>query len=468
MSQCATNALNALVTRHLAPPLYVAMPFRNPFTTTLKQRLKHEYFVALTQELEEQWRSGKKQVKLAAIDKSKAYDTPVHTRGKTFVKFEINTKAPKKARLIQANHNEHTAYEFPEEYAAFTTALKGCLREPFEVDGVTFELHYAGGSNHQELSDLFTAFIHECPNYYYIDERDGKNWDSTMQKTTLMAELNVYKMLKMGAATAFGNRSAENRAVIRTKCGIEMVKIKYVSRWKRLSGDWNTSVGNTLISMMVCVHAITSLPTHLKPARVRALFMGDDYLGVYYYAKLPDPHDLTAALNHGEQHMGITPERGLFTDPLAVTFISLGVWPRHDGGYQFVPQPGKQLCKLFWSHKRLTPSQIRIYRSDISRSFWHTYHGFPLMMQFLKHHYDPNARPGALWDHYFADFLVQAAGNVNWQVGFVYKYRMPYSSTFFRIPKVDGAVLQHPVVTEMLRVESLDPADRRECLTRLR
>jgi hypothetical protein len=454
--------------RHLSKPKHYARKFRNPFLTVYKHALRHEYFCAYTQEWEEAWRQGKSGSKLRNIDESRRLDQPAPNRGKSFVKFEISCKAPTKARLIQANHNECTAYEFPEEYRAVTRAVKAVASQPIIIEGITFELHYAGGHDHESLSKLFTQFILECPGKYYIDERDGKNWDSTMQKETLLAELDVYKMLKMKAADRFGARCAENRAFISCKKGIERILIRYISSWKRLSGDWNTSLGNTLISMMVCVHAITNLPAHLKPARVRALFMGDDYLGVYYHKELPCPKDLSRALDAGEQQMGITPARGLFDDPLHVTFISLSVWPTFDGTYQFVPQPAKQLCKLFWSAKRLHTSQVRGYSTDIAKCLWATYQGFPLMMQFLKAHYHPNERCSVKWDHYFADQLLTRVANVDWQSGFVYKYGIPYSATFFELPKVDGAVLQHPVVNAMLEIELMDPMDRKACLSRLR
>lgn len=90
------------------------------------------------------------------------------------------------------------------------------------------------------------------------------------------------------------------------------------------------------------------------------------------------------------------------------------------------------------------------------------------MMQFLKAHYHPTARCSVKWDHYFADQLLTRVANVDWQSGFVYKYGIPYSATFFELPKIDGAVLQHPVVNAMLEIELMDPMDRKSCLSRLR
>lgn len=55
---------------------------------------------------------------------------------------------------------------------------------------------------------------------------------------------------------------------------------------------------------------------------------------------------------------------------------------------------------------------------------------------------------------------------VNWQHGFVFKYGYPFSALSFERPvRAAGVcmVLQHPVVDEMLRIESLDPGERQQC-----
>lgn len=459
LAQCPSNALNALVNRHLtAPKNPIRIALHNFFTRELATVMKRTYFQKLSENLHAEWRVGKTQVKLAQIDRSTIFDGLQQNKAKAFTKFEISTKVPTKARIIQGNMNERTAYEHPWEYQALAQTLKEIPQ--FEIDGVTFDLHYAGGLNHDELSDLLTEWCRGTN--WYLDERDGKNWDSTMQKATLLAEYDLYAFLGMKSAKRFFERCSGVKGYMRFKDAF----IKYYTAWKRLSGDWNTSVGNTIISMMILVTAILMLPKSLRPKVVHGLFMGDDYLGAYHFDHKPDPTALCAALNEYESLCGITPERGIFEDPYSVTFISLGVWPRLDGGLQFVPQPAKQMRKLFWSVKRLDDVLLADYEAQIAEAFWPVYHGWEMMMAFLKLHYHPRRRKHQFELGYMHWMLTPRPRGVNWQMGFVWKYSIPYTACNFPIERNLGEciIYHHPVVERMLEIESQDPCDRRWCL----
>lgn len=464
MARCPTNAYNALALRHLARPAHrVSIKLYNPFLTFYKHTLRSNLDQSLLANTAGEWRVGKTMVKLNAIDQSKIFDEPKWQDCLAFVKFEVGCKIPTKARLIQGNVNEATAYQFPDVYAAITGALKHIGDEWVVCDGVRYRFHYAGGMNHNELSDSFSAAVAAAGSQYILDERDGKNWDSTMQLETLTAEALVYDMLKLPVVAPFLTRSKECWGRVRCQ---GYAPVKYVTSWKRLSGDWNTSVGNTLISMIICATTVRALPDHLRPAAVEAYFMGDDYLGVYTYDQVPSPRDLHEALDHFECRCGITPERGLFRDPLAVTFISLGVWPRRTGGYQFVPQPAKQMVKLFCSVSRLSQKQVAEYNNGICIGFWHTYKDFAMMQTFLKAHYSPGVRGKTLDWYHIAQALTKEDRNVDWRGGFCLRYSQPYTSTFFELPKMPYGILQHPIVDLMLGVESMDPVDRPQCLYR--
>lgn len=465
LAQCATNAYNALVKRHLAPPQNrVTMKLINPFLKSreFKARMRAAMDAAQLSNTNDEWRLGKSLVKLKQIDKSKAFDKLEPHKSKAFVKFEVSTKVPTKARLIQGNQNERTAYDKADQYAAMGGAMKDAGSEWFEYGGVRWRLHYAGGMNHNDLSDEFTRAWEEAGLWRILDERDGKNWDSTMQEETLREEARVYEMLKLPVVLDFLRRCSAVDGSVKTKSG----NVKYTTAWKRLSGDWNTSVGNTIISMIVCFSSILALPEHLRPRSVEAFFMGDDYLGVYSFRESVDPSALHQALNHYESKCGITPERGIFDDPLFVTFISLGVWPRRGGGYQFVPQPAKQMVKLFCTTCRLTPKQIAQYNNGICKGFWLTYRGLDVMLKFLKHHYTPGVKDRGLDWYHIAQALTKEDRQVDWRLGFGRKYGMPYTSLSFDPAVTHGGIVRHPVIDEMLRLESLDPADRQQCLYR--
>lgn len=426
------------------------------------------YVICSSHGFNDEWRIGKKIVKLNAIDHSRIYELPKPHKTRAFIKYEINVEVPSKARLIQGNCNEVTAYEFPEEYQAFKHALEALNSEPFVYEGVYYEFIYAGGMNHDSLSDLVTKWEAEGGPNRYWDERDGKNWDSTMNEPLLKEELRVYYMLKMQSALRFLQRCQCARGKIYCKVHKDLgraakrIVVRYLTAWKRLSGDWNTTIGNTPISMNIVFNTVKRLPAHLRPTRVQALFMGDDLLSRMEFDKLPDPKELCDALNHYDSLSGITPVRALFTDLLQVSFISMGLWPRRAGGYQFVPHPGKQLCKLFWTTKPYPNHILEAMASQIAESFWMTYRGFPLMMKFLKLHYrgktlqkfDPIDLLG--WGR--AGLLTEADREVNWAEGFVYKYRIPYSAC--DISPLHAGVQHHPVVEHMYRVEALDPAER--------
>jgi len=433
------------------------------FLRHLKQPLRLAYDAALTQNLRDEWRVGKQRTKLAQIDKSKVFDQPEYHKAKSFVKFEVNHKVPSKARLIQGNQNECTAYENPAEYRAISQALKMLSKETFNIEGVQFQLVYAGGYNHNDLSDLVTSWLHQSQRTL-IDERDGKNWDSTMQEPTLKAERLVYEMLKLDSAKSFKARCEWVRGKISCKNASGIFRIYYDTVMKRLSGDWNTSVGNTIVSIIICVCTVLGLPVHLRPNCVRALFMGDDYLGFYSFRDLPDPRDLAAALSHGEALLGITPIRAIFNDPLHVSFISLGIWPRHNGDYQFVPHPARQLRKLMWAAKRLHPKHAEDYRSSLCIAFWPVYHGFPMMMKFLKLQYTKK-NPKFSFDDKDSQWWLTpqttVARDVNWRLGFMCKYELPFSALSFEWPIFKGcAVLHHPIVQYMLDIEGQDPHER--------
>lgn len=472
LAACPSNAVNALKLRHLAPPKFECREnFTNVFLCHYKKAFKAAYDMNLFDPISDnaQWKIGRGVHKVKNILQSKLYDKLEFEKTVAFVKREISTKKPKKARMIQGHKNEASAYHYPEEYQALNAALKAIGSEEITVDGVTFQFHYGGGLSHDELSDLLTNWS-LTPHTIY-DECDGANWDATMQEPTLQAEAAVYAMVGALAYLDVLIRMYKVKGKARCKLYDEAraTYLRYQTCLKRLSGDFNTSIGNTIISMIVAFFVLLNLPPHLRPRKVRALFLGDDYLGAYSYAGLvPCPYTLRQALDEGWQSMGITPERGLFLDPLHVTFISMGVWPRQNGGYQFVPQPAKQLCKLFWSAKRLTPRQARMVSNGIAKSFWCTYHGFPLMMKFLKAHHDPNGKYTD-WDHYFADKLTKKVRDVDWSRGFLLKYDVPLSSCTFDLPPSGFRthVLAHPLIPHMLKYESLDPADRRWCVSRL-
>lgn len=464
LSQCPVNVLHALYFRHLAPSPFpfVADDLVNPFLTVFRSSLISSWWNHARFFLTDEWQVGKPAWKVAQILQSHIVDVLQHKRARSFVKMEVLATPKKKARLIQGHHNLRTAYHHPNEYRIMGCVMKDLGSTVFEFEGCRYSFHYAGGLNQNQLSELFTEAIAQTSVHRLFDERDGKNWDATMSRELLEQEAAVYTMLGMLAGYEHVLRSSGVRGRVFAHDGFFQVVIRYFTLWRRLSGDWNTSIGNSLLNVLIAWYAITHLPPHLRPTRVIALFMGDDYLGVYDFPQAVTPTDLASALNHNERKCGITPERGLFRDPLAVSFISMTPWPTSDGGYQFVPRPACQMAKLFWSVQRRQLGDIPGYASAIAITLWPAFYGFPMMMRFLGVHM--KARPN--WKHVESHIRQRFAlepVEVLWAQGFVYKYDMPLSATEFDMPTASG-IWYHPVIRRMLDLEALDPNERKGCL----
>lgn len=459
ISQCAFSAHNALTSRHLLPPVHKVTAtdltfWSDPLVFSyIRDRFLHHWSTKTEEEIE----SGRTLVKRQAIHHSRAFDPIRYDRANSFPKREVNSGEPRKARLIQAQVNEVSAYLWDREYVSVLKAIGDLKNLTFDLDGVECQFVYAGGLNHDDLSDLVSSWLSE-PGQFCIDERDGKNWDATMQYETLDAECQLYEALGLECARHVRCRMGKVVGKIIARYGSFRIVMKYITMFKRLSGDWNTTSGNTLVSMMVVAHTLKSLPSHLRPARVKALFMGDDYWAKYSYQKLPDLRDLHQALDHYDAQCGITPERGIFLNPLLTTFISLTLWPRRCGGFQFVPKPAKQLRKLFWSPKLVPLRRRQQIVNGMCICLWPVYEGFEMMQRFLKLHYLPRA--GFLpYTHFFGTMFTKTGRDVDWQLGFSQKYSVPFSATRFDFPQ-RMAVFYQPAIHIMLREEECDPVLR--------
>lgn len=460
LAKCEHNALNALTKRHLtAPP----NPFRGAFHPSLLNHISthiRPFFQTNRLQAQDTWKSGKTQTKLESIRISKMVDVCEFQKAKSFIKREVNPKIPTKARLIQGNKNEATAYFDPDTYKAIANSLSEIV---YEVDGVAFELHYASHMNHSEIGERFTKEAHRPGNKVY-DERDGKNWDSTMQEQHMRYEASVYALFDPTVAANHITRSTRACGTIRLKDAI----IKYKTAWKRLSGDWNTSVGNTIVSMAILVSVIMQLPKDLRPDRVFGLFLGDDYLGVYNYGNRQVQRTaLSQAMDAGEASMGITPVRAIFEDPLYCEFISLTCWPTYQGGYEFIPKISNILTKLFYSVHSPTKHLAADIQATIT-ALRPRYRGLRFVERFFTQHAKawpqrkttkPLASP--LMDRYTMLNLQGQETNINWAYGFAHKYRLPLTAFDFQHPCVTHAyLLRHPVVDRLFYLEHLDPCDR--------
>lgn len=457
LAQCEHNALNALYKRHLsAPPNPCTRPFHSCFLDYIQTKLVPQFHL-VRQVCEGAWKKKKTQSKLDSIDRSVVYDRFEFQRAKSFVKREISVKVPKKARLIQGNFNETTAYHDPDTFKAISHLFEDVR---FEAEGVSFALRYTSGCTNADISRLFSDEV-AMPTEKLYDERDGTNWDSTMQEPHMRFEASVYSLFDAVIGQRHLQRSTHCKGTIATRDYI----IKYVTRWKRLSGDWNTSVGNSIISMAICITAILSLPSHLRPHRVAAFFHGDDYLAIYHYHRSPPPQVLNTALADLEKSLGITPVRGVFRDPLLVEYISMSVWPCYDGTYFFAPKLSNLFVRLFFSTRPLSQHTADDVCATIAALAPHFVGCEPAERFFAAHRRAWVARRRGIKHagnqfrdcHSLEKLEIDHTPKVHWAYGFAHKYHMPITALHVEVECGSAALLRHPAYDHLFECEHLDP-----------
>jgi hypothetical protein len=137
-----------------------------------------------------------------------------------------------------------------------------------------------------------------------------------------------------------------------------------------------------------------------------------------------------------------------------------------NGGYQFVPHPGKQLLKLFWTAKSMNGRDFLHQATALSIAFFPTFAGFPLMQHFLWMH-NTTRNPKYTFDscdHYmYSTCLTTRVRDVDWKRGFMVKYDLPFTALDIQLPKEKIRGIQfwhHPIVNAMLKYEHLDPDER--------
>lgn len=457
LAACQHNALNSLGLRHLTEaPNRSVMPMHPCFANQIRilaEKNKTEIYKNVGM-----WKTTRPAHRVQQIEKSQVYDRIVLDKAKSFPKREVTTGIPTKARLIQGSYNDATAFRHPDMYRHIANTVKHL---EFVQDGVKFDLHYTSGKTTQELASLLTDF-HQRSGYHLYDERDGKNWDATMQEPLLRFEASLYAFFDADISEHCLTRSTHVKGIIKLKASF----IKYITSWKRLSGDWNTSVGNTLISMAIIVTTILALPSNLRPRFVRGLFMGDDYIGMYEYSQPVCRQSLLHAMNHFESRCGITPVRGITTDPLKLQYISLVVWPKKDGSFAFTPRITSILSKLFYSiHHRTAHTRQDIISS--CNMFLDVFRGCRFVERFLVSHRNcwgaqpcKSRRTGhvhAIYPQLNYNGLVSDSG-IDWQLGLILKHDLAITSFDFDYPDpLTCAAATHPAVTRLYILERQDP-----------
>lgn len=460
--------------RHLAAPANRITRFRFVHLLAIGKVLKDRFLDHFTAE-QRAWRVGRGSKKLAGIDRSVTEDEMKFNRVNAMIKIETSTQlfdAPKiikKARLIQFPINERSAYQFVEEAHAFSHALVDVTCEKYTCGGVEFDIRYAASMNHDDIG-MFATDCEKLRREFtcsYIDERDGTNWDANVQIAHREALFEVYRLLDEQFAD-YAAAGLNVKGTFRTKDG---VRILYTTIGTVKSGHFDTSSGNGALNREVAIQAILALPPGLRPALVKGLVMGDDYIAWLFFNHYVDPRELRLALDTAESGLGIDPSRGLFHDVRCASFISLGFYVSHCGRVIALPKIGRQLCRLFWTVTNLQGRDPRRLAAGIARAFYPLYSTYPPMRAFLKHHMqvDPLGVADIYLTYKWAEHgHTRLPAPINWAENHLVKYGeaalvLDFEGLFDG--EQSAGLISHPIVDLMYRIDSADPAERRGCVS---
>lgn len=344
---CSCNAMNAFVNRHGGRQPTTLAPL--PPHPRLEAEVRRQY-VALEQEYYDGWFDKWPASKQAAILRSLDFDECQPNRVSAFIKREGGHSMPKKARLIQAYATLATQERCAREFSVFQKALSAVLT----LDGFEFYPGIVGtfcsGFTGEQIGAWLTTATEAYDNPFFY-ERDGKNWDATMQGAH--AEFKLGVMRAADPALAEFTSSCRN---VRGSFGFGAHSFQYSLKDTVKSGHNDTTSGNSLINAYITARALLACGL-----RGRFIVAGDDMLAVV------DGDFDVRLLAQAERDLGIVPEARKFLRPEDTSFVS-GVFLRDSigGGLGFFPCLGRLLTRLWWTTKSVPPRGLRDFRFSVA------------------------------------------------------------------------------------------------------
>jgi len=251
---------------------------------------------------------------------------------KAFVKVEklllardtvVTDKAP---RLIQGAVDEYNIEIGPWMYAF--------SKELTRIWNKDFMFFYPSGASNETIG----AWAPTDQNYY---ENDFSKFDATIHHNLLEMELYVYR--RFGMPT---NKQKLMRKNFPTS-GTTPHGVSYMVEGTRKSGDQNTSIGNTMINVLVHAYAMTligfppSQDLESDRFRYRMIALGDDNLIV---SPVVIAHERVEKII---MDLGLVPNIVLKDNINFVEFCSARFWPSETGRV-LGPKIGRYLAKIGW------------------------------------------------------------------------------------------------------------------------
>jgi hypothetical protein len=443
---CICNSHNALCNRHGVKPPPVLRAFSSDLVEQLRRRAIGRFVDVFAHEAD-RWLSRWSQVKQAQIERSRLVDDMRPGDVSTFVKREVSMTWMSKARSIHGYANFATQEAFAREFVA---AQKSVFEHHIDLGGGV-HLAYASGMNNIDIGQWMSDTMNFGFSWFY--ERDGKNWDATMQMPHFLVRCGV--LVDIVGLVDFMTKCY--RVTARGRKGPARIKYKLSGTVK--SGHNDTSLGNSLVNAVIVV----SMLRHFGVAG-RVIVAGDDCL-----VALKADFDLGAYIAY-ERAFGIEPVAAKFKHPLDVSFLS-GYWWDVEGRYVFTPRLGRVIAKLFATVRPPSRRQANDFLHSICVGMRMTIDEMPIARLWLDLH-DPLPgqplviAPWMLIERYWLKHVVQQhlprdiiLPQMLARYDLVHTDVQDIELMLLEVSLQPGIIV-HPVLQRIISFDVADPTDR--------
>lgn len=368
-----------------------------------------------------------------------------------FVKRETNVAVPTKGRKIDTYADPRDKVMTGPAMAAMQLAVKEVCQDA-EVYPNVF-VTFGCGKTVEDIAKWASR------PHSYVYERDGSRWDSTMGLTHYLFRLRCYEemspgFIKSGQYPAFTTEGRFSK---------KDVHFKYTINGTVKSGHNDTTLGNTLINLMIAAAAAHDQRPK-KPVHIIAC--GDDLL------LLAEERMNGARMAAVERAFGIIPKYGEFADVTSASFISLLFFrtardPLNKWGVIATPKPGRLARKQYWVTD--LPKDLAGWRKSVSGGIA-GYRLIPIFRELWS--FGKGTRADIIherWERSRLERDLSAAASRDVAAGMCERYDMSPEELELAASSLKTARLSTghaaQLLDRILQIDSLDPEDRRDCYT---
>jgi hypothetical protein len=457
---CTCNAVNALRERHGVKQPECDVDFTTgdygKFLNFMKKEIAKEYdekFMYWAENWIKKWPKGKREMfkraaekQLGNLHKVKAHvkDEPINKGIDEF--GDINQM--NKARLIQAYGDIAAQLLVSIECYAFQKAATTAFDGSKTYKGVSITI--ASEQNCKEKGDWFREHYNRYSNPMFY-ERDGENWDATQNARHFAAKLLLYEV----AGRDFVNYMSSAYRVNGTLYSKNKVDaIRYTMNGTVKSGHVDTSIGNGLVNALI---SATCLIHHGKKGSI--IVTGDDLLVI-----VEGDFDVGSFVEF-EKRCGIIPKAGKIDDPERVTFASGVFVPCGNSSWAYIPMPGRNLAKLYWSRKPPGQKRLKNWLYSVSKGM-DALLTVPVVSELIRR----NSKEGKLIPIFSEKYMMRkmAVYNPILPNAAIAWFRRRYGFDVKEIERLEelirsaprGSIIKDKSFDHMLRLDSTEPDER--------